>query len=33
MYRIDVPEKVEYIIDTLTAAGHEAYAFRKKSTG
>ena len=26
MYRIDVPEKVEHIIDTLTAAGHEAYA-------
>ncbi|MDY4545467.1 MAG: polynucleotide adenylyltransferase, partial [Candidatus Choladocola sp.] len=26
MYRIDVPEKVEHIIDALTAAGHEAYA-------
>ena len=26
MYRIDVPEKVEHIIDTLTVAGHEAYA-------
>ena len=26
MYRIDVPERVEHIIDTLTAAGHEAYA-------
>ena len=26
MYKIDVPEKVEHIIDTLTAAGHEAYA-------
>ena len=33
MYRIDVPEKVEHIIDTLTAAGHEAYAVGGCVTG